>query len=172
MQGAFVLGYHKQRSTAIKQFQIDLATGNALSEQKVIWELFAKIATEGPHLYKREGFYCLVVAEGGTLDGRMLSVARVSDSVRGTFESCSRNPLLTVQGTNDLVPYTGHAELSSLQTAPGKLSYLVFENRGPLSVRAGNVLVDVSRKEGAFWQMSGIRNINKRETKENVGSTF
>lgn len=57
---------------------------------------------EGPHLYKRDGFYYLVVAEGGTQYEHAVSVAR-SKSLFGPYEVHPGNPLVTSRGRKDLV---------------------------------------------------------------------
>jgi beta-xylosidase len=162
IQGAFVMGYHEQPSTTIKQFQIDLATGQALSQQTVIWSGFAKISTEGPHMYKRDGQYYLVVAEGGTFDGHMVSIARSKHSVWGPFESYDHNPLLTAHNTNQLVQYTGHADL--FQAKDGNwhavlLGVRKIKDRYPLGRET--FLTDVSWPEGEFPQMSPIGDISR-----------
>ena len=50
--------------------------------------------TEAPHLYKRNGWYYLVTAEGGTEYGHAVTVAR-SGSIHGPYALHPRTPLLT-----------------------------------------------------------------------------
>ena len=78
----------------IGQFQIDVETGKRLSETKIIWRGTGGRCPEGPHMYKRGGWYYLLIAEGGTEYGHMVTIAR-SRNVWGPFESCPRNPILT-----------------------------------------------------------------------------
>lgn len=49
--------------------------------------------TEGPHLYKRKGYYYLLTAEGGTSYEHAVSLAR-SKNIDGPFELHPANPLL------------------------------------------------------------------------------
>ena len=49
---------------------------------------------EGPHLYKRNGWYYLVVAEGGTEYEHAVTVAR-SRNITGPYEIHPNNPILT-----------------------------------------------------------------------------
>lgn len=49
---------------------------------------------EGPHLYKREGTYYLMCAEGGTGYGHCVTMARSKD-VLGTYEGDPMNPIVT-----------------------------------------------------------------------------
>jgi xylan 1,4-beta-xylosidase len=50
--------------------------------------------TEGPHLYKKDGYYYLVTAEGGTEWDHAVTVAR-SRSLAGPYEVSPHHPLLT-----------------------------------------------------------------------------
>jgi alpha-N-arabinofuranosidase len=101
----------------IFQAEIDVRTGALLSENRVIWGGTGGAYPEAPHLYKIKGRYYLVIAEGGTAYGHMVTVAR-SDSPWGPFESCPRNPILTHRHRCDhIVQGTGHADL--IQAADG-----------------------------------------------------
>jgi beta-xylosidase len=97
-------------STTINLFELDLKTGAKLSEEKVIWRGTGDIYPEGPHLYKHNGWYYLLIAEGGTHGGHMVTMARSRD-VFGRYESCPDNPVLTARGTQEYIQYTGHCEL-------------------------------------------------------------
>ncbi len=50
--------------------------------------------TEGPHLYKHNGYYYLMTAEGGTGYGHCVALLRAKD-ITGPYESCPRNPIIT-----------------------------------------------------------------------------
>lgn len=95
----------------IFQAEIDVQTGTLLSENRLIWGGSGGAYPEAPHLYKINGRYYLLIAEGGTSYGHMVTVAR-SDSPWGPFESCPRNPILTHRHRCDhIVQGTGHADL-------------------------------------------------------------
>jgi xylan 1,4-beta-xylosidase len=51
-------------------------------------------SVEGPHLYKRNGWYYLITAEGGTSYRHAVTLAR-SQSLSGPFEIFPDNPLIT-----------------------------------------------------------------------------
>lgn len=111
IQGAWRLDRTEQPYSTIKQYEIDLQTGQRLSDIKVLWSGSAQIYTEGPHIYKKDGFYYLLVAEGGTFEHHMLCIAR-SRSLWGPFEDCPQNPVLTAYGKPDeAVQDAGHGEL-------------------------------------------------------------
>ena len=78
----------------IGQCELDIETGKQVGEIKNIWSGTGGKCPEGPHLYKINGTYYLMIAEGGTEYGHMETIAR-SNSPWGPFESCPHNPILT-----------------------------------------------------------------------------
>jgi beta-xylosidase len=103
LQGSKTPDFH------IYNFEIDLSTGET-GAQKLIWAGWDKRFTEGPHVYKKDGYYYLLCAEGGTFDFHMLSMARARH-IWGPYESCERNPILTAHNTRNYVQNTGHGDL-------------------------------------------------------------
>lgn len=92
------------------QSRIDVTSGRLLSDPKVVWSGTGGQYPEGPHLYFREGWYYLLLSEGGTEYGHMITMAR-SRSPWGPFEPCSRNPLLTHRSLESPIQALGHADL-------------------------------------------------------------
>ncbi|KXH36347.1 hypothetical protein CNYM01_10790 [Colletotrichum nymphaeae SA-01] len=109
-QGCFVMDRSKQPSCTIKQVEIDVLTGKQLSEQREIWGGYARYDTEGPHVYKVDEWYYLLVAEGGTFEHHMLSIARSRDTW-GPYESYEGNPIMTADGKDEHIQNIGHGEL-------------------------------------------------------------
>lgn len=110
VQGSFVIDYSTHPSCTIKQFEIDIHTGRPLSEQKEIWGGFAQIDTEGPHVFKKDGYYYLMAAEGGTFQYHMLCIARAVN-IWGPYEAYENNPILTASGTREYIQNIGHGDL-------------------------------------------------------------
>ncbi|HAA14114.1 MAG TPA: glycoside hydrolase 43 family protein, partial [Cytophagales bacterium] len=50
--------------------------------------------TEGPHIYKKDGYYHLITAEGGTEYGHAVSQAR-SKAITGPYEIHPENPIIS-----------------------------------------------------------------------------
>ena len=100
--------------TKINLFQIDLKTGEKLSEEETIWNGTGGIYPEGPHIFKRNDWYYLLISEGGTFKGHMITVAR-SKSIWGPYESATKNPILSANGTDEYVQCTGHADMAEDQ---------------------------------------------------------
>lgn len=73
---------------------------------------------EGPHLYRRNGWYYLLTAEGGTFYEHAVTLAR-SRLIDGPYETLPGNPLLTAwQKKTDGLQRSGHASL--VETASGE----------------------------------------------------
>ncbi|EMC96872.1 glycoside hydrolase family 43 protein [Baudoinia panamericana UAMH 10762] len=154
IQGAWRLDRTEQPYSTIKQYEIDLHTGQQLSEPKELWQGSAQVYTEGPHLYKKDGYYYLLVAEGGTFEDHMISIARSKD-ILGPYENCQENPILTAAGKPDeLVQDTGHGEL--FQDSEGQwwatvLGVRKVDDRYPLGRES--FLVPVDWPEGGWPRM-------------------
>lgn len=94
----------------IYNLEINIETGIQLVEPTLIWTGWKKGYTEGPHVYRKDGWYYLLCAEGGTFRYHMLSMAR-SKSIWGPYEAYEKNPLYTASGTAQYVQNTGHGDL-------------------------------------------------------------
>lgn len=107
----YITGSHSPGPwTKIHLFEMDLETGKKLTEEKEVWAGTGGIYPEGPHIYKRNGMYYLLISEGGTYEDHSIVVAR-SSNIWGPYESCPRNPILTARGTDEHVQYTGHCDM-------------------------------------------------------------
>ena len=92
---------------------------------------------EGPHLYKKDGFYYLFCAEGGTSYDHCETVARSRD-LRGPYEIHPQNPLITARDYPDSVlQKTGHGDM--VQT-PGGEWYFVHLTGRP-SIAGGHCML-------------------------------
>ena len=68
---------------------------------------------EGPHIYKKDGYYYMMLAEGGTEHGHHVNILR-SRSLFGPYESNPANPILThfsMKMQNSNIQGLGHADL-------------------------------------------------------------
>lgn len=94
--------------------ELDLTTLALVGPRTVIWNgaMLGAVWAEGPHLYKIDGTYYLLAAEGGTDFHHCVCVAR-SASVTGPYESNRCNPVLTHRhlGRGADVVGVGHADL-------------------------------------------------------------
>jgi len=95
----------------IGQAKINLQTGKLDGDFKEVWRGTGGVWPEGPHLYKINGKYFVMIAEGGTSYDHMVTIAR-SDSPWGPFVPNPRNPILTHRNRPDSsIQALGHADL-------------------------------------------------------------
>ncbi|MEU4230627.1 family 43 glycosylhydrolase [Nonomuraea sp. NPDC026600] len=97
----------------ITQATIDPVSGRLLSPPRKLWNGTGLAHPEGPHVFTRNGWWYLLIAEGGTGPGHSVSIAR-SRSITGPFEGHPANPILSHSGTDHPVQNTGHADLIEL----------------------------------------------------------
>ncbi|KAJ0423477.1 glycosyl hydrolase [Aspergillus carlsbadensis] len=109
MTGSFIHGYRKKVQTVIRQAEIDLTTGRLVTEARDIWAGTGDHCPEGPHIYKKDGWYYLMIAEGGTHRGHKVTIAR-SKAATGPFEGYEKNPLIT-GAPGSPITCVGHADL-------------------------------------------------------------
>lgn len=89
--------------------------------------------TEGPHLYKRDGWYYLLTAEGGTNWDHAVLLAR-SRNLTGPYETHPDRHILTARDRPDSeLQRSGHADLVETQNGETYMVYLAgrpIRNRG------------------------------------------
>ena len=104
-------GHDEKGDQGIVFFKLDPMTGEILSDKKVISRGSGGKCPEGPHMYKKDGWYYLMLAEGGTEFGHMETIGR-SRNIEGPYEFNPAGPLLTARNTNGYpIQCTGHADL-------------------------------------------------------------
>ena len=93
--------------------EIDETTGKRIGESKVIWNGTGGRYPEGPHIYKRDGYYYLLIAEGGTEFSHKITMARSKD-IWGPYEGHPKNPVMThllQKGQDNWIQGVGHADI-------------------------------------------------------------
>ena len=79
--------------------------------------------TEAPHIFKRDGFYYLITAEGGTSYDHAVTHARARD-INGPYEIHPQNPVLTTAGSTHGIQRVGHGQLVDLGDGTALHSFL------------------------------------------------
>lgn len=101
--------------------ELDLKEMKLVGEHKNVWNGAMRniIWPEGPHLYKKDGYYYIMHAEGGTGPDHAVTVCR-SRSIWGPYENNFCNPILTHRHLGQAYPvkYVGHADM--IQTPAGE----------------------------------------------------
>ncbi|KAL5342182.1 glycosyl hydrolase [Aspergillus crustosus] len=93
----------------IHHYSLDLETGE-IGPVTYLWNGTGGAYPEGPHLYKKDGYYYLLIAEGGTETNHAVTMAR-SKSRTGPWEPNPHNPVLTNKNTTEYFQTVGHADL-------------------------------------------------------------
>lgn len=100
-----------ERFSGIDLQEYDEKRGCLIGEPRRIFGGTDRGTTEGPNIFKRNGWYYLVCAEGGTEFGHCATVVR-SRSVWGPYEQSEKSLLLTSSGNNDcMLKRAGHAQI-------------------------------------------------------------
>lgn len=92
--------------------EIDVKTGKQLTPTRKIWNGTGGRYPEGPHIYKKDGWYYLLIAEGGTEYGHQVTIARSRD-IYGPYEANPANPIMThfsMEGQSNPIQGIGHAD--------------------------------------------------------------
>jgi len=114
----------RRRFAGIVIQQIDLSTGALLGQRRTIWQGTDLGFTEGPHLYRRDGWYHLLVAEGGTERNHAVVMARSRD-LFGPYEAHPDGPVLTARDRPDAaLQRAGHGDLVETPAGETWLAYL------------------------------------------------
>lgn len=94
-----------------------------ISEAKLLYYGDQKRAPEGPHLLKKDGYYYLFLAEGGTGMGHRISVAR-SKTLMGNYEPCPYNPIMRQMDEGAAIQRCGHGKPVCTQNGEWYMVYL------------------------------------------------
>ncbi len=104
--------------TEIYLRELDLENMKFVGEETVLWDGAVKgvVWAEAPHIYKVNGYYYLLVAEGGTAHHHSVTIAR-SKNITGPYEGNRGNPILTHRhlGLDYPIVGTGHADFVETQ---------------------------------------------------------
>lgn len=99
--------YDLEKDQVVSGTDVVIVDGGVDISQKPIW-------IEAPHIYKKNGRYYLMCAEGGT-GGWHSEVIFVSDKPKGPYKPAPGNPILTQRyfpkDRPDKVDWAGHADL-------------------------------------------------------------
>ncbi|WP_454717471.1 glycoside hydrolase family 43 protein [Caulobacter segnis] len=142
----------KNRFAGIVLQEFSAAEGKLVGERKVIFEGTAIGLTEAPHLYKRDGWYYLVTAEGGTGWGHAMTMAR-SRNIEGPYELHPDTYVLTSRDRPHVaLQRAGHGDL--VETADG-VTYAVYLCGRPLPNRGRCTLGRETAIQKLVWAEDG-----------------
>ena len=109
--------------------EYDATARKLIGERRTIWHGSKLGLVEGPHIVKKDGWYYLYCAEGGTFATHAESVAR-SRTIEGPYEEMPGNPLITsVPDSKNPIQSAGHGCL--VETPAGEW-YFAHLGRRPI----------------------------------------
>ena len=127
----------------------DPASGKLVGERKNIFTGTDLKLVEGPHLYKRNGWYYLLTAEGGTGYSHACTLAR-SRQIDGPYDLHPLKHILTAKDHNmNRVQRAGHGDI--VDTPDGK-TYLVHLMGRPTTQKRRCVLGRETGIQEAEWR--------------------
>ncbi|MNO55488.1 Beta-xylosidase [compost metagenome] len=130
------LGNHNFYGIVLQEY--DAAKRKLVGEAKVIFKGTDIKSTEAPHLYKINGYYYLLTAEGGTRFEHQATIIR-SKSIHGPYEVHPHNPLISSWSHPRIaLQKAGHASIVQTHTNEW---FLVHLTGRPLS-REGHPLIN------------------------------
>lgn len=135
-----------------------------VGERRVIFEGTDLGLTEAPHIYRRDGWYYLLTAEGGTGFGHAATLAR-SRSLHGPYELHPDRQILTSRDRPDApLQRAGHADLVETQ---GGETYAVYLCGRPIPNRGRCILGRETAIQPMTWGEDGwLRTRDGRGTPE------
>jgi xylan 1,4-beta-xylosidase len=123
----------RNRFAGIVAQEYDAFAAKLVGERKLIFPGTPLGLTEAPHLYKRDGWYHLITAEGGTGFGHAVTMAR-SRTLEGPYELHPDGPVLTSRDRpHAALQRAGHADLVETPDGTTWMAYLCgrpLPNRG------------------------------------------
>jgi xylan 1,4-beta-xylosidase len=122
----------RERFAGIEIQRYDREAARLVGEAVTIFTGTAAKLTEGPHLYRHDGWYYLVTAEGGTSWEHQVTVAR-SRELLGPYTVDPAGPMLTSVDRPDLtLQKAGHGSLVQTPAGEWYLAHLVGRPYSPL----------------------------------------
>ena len=117
-----------QGDEGIRIAEINIETGEILSPERLVWGGMGGRFPEAPHVYKKDGYYYLMLGEGGTEYMHSVTIGR-SKNLLGTYDPCPLNPILTHAnriGQGNQIQGVGHADLVQAQDGSWWMVFLGF----------------------------------------------
>ena len=122
-----------------------------LGEPRKIFHRGPRGATEGPHLYHRNGWYYLLLAEGGTGLNHAVLISRAR-TIEGPYEIDPAGYLLTADPSRSKLLRAGHGSLVETESGDWFLAHLCSR---PLPGRGRSVMGRETALQAVRWTDDG-----------------
>ena len=138
-------------SPGIGMYPLDLKTLKPIGNPKLIYTGWSRSSAEGPKMLKKDGYYYLFTAEGGTGYGHYQAVAR-SNNIWGKYK---RGPKMLYSSEKDSLGPIQKAGHGTLFTSPDGTWYTTHLGSRPTSVRGANPLGRETFIQKMEWTKDG-----------------
>lgn len=122
---------------SIRLWRLDPVSLQPTDGPFTLWHgaMLAAATPEAPRLFKRDGWYWLLIAEGGTGPDHAVTLARSRD-ITGPYSGVPANPLLTHRhlGPDMPVQCVGHADLLRMEDGSWRACCLAERRHGELAM--------------------------------------
>ncbi len=157
-------GHHRFAGITLQEYSH--AERRLVGSRKIIFRGTALGLTEAPHLYKRDGMYYLLVAEGGTTYEHAAVMAR-STAIDGPYELHPSTPFLTSWNVpENPLQKAGHASMVETHNGKCYIAHLVgrpirpaearlLTDRGYCPLGRETALQKIEWKDGWPWVVGG-----------------
>lgn len=98
-------------------------TGDMIGTPRLIWQGVNRRKSEGPHILKKDGWYYIIQAEGGTGSGHMITCSRAR-ALYGPYTACPFNPILGAKRDSAYIGRGGHGKPVRLHDGRWAIPYL------------------------------------------------
>ena len=131
--------------------------GEMMEEPRMIWMGTNRYKSEGPHIIRKDGWYYIFQAEGGTGNGHMISCARARH-LEGPYEHCPFNPILGGKRRGAYIARGGHGKPFQLADGRWAIVYLCGRRIGGKSLMGRETALDPLEWTADGWPMvNGLR---------------
>lgn len=146
-----------KRSAGIVLQEYDWKNRQMIGEPKMMFEGTEVGQTEGPSIYKKDGWYYLMTAEGGTSYEHRVTLVR-SKNIWGPYELHPSKYILTSEGTDCYLQKAGHASICQDKDGRWYIAYLCsrpLENQRCIMGRETAVQEVEWREDGWLYLKNG-----------------
>ncbi len=107
----------------VKIVRLAADSSRAVDNPISLWDGTGRGYPEGPHIYKKDGYYYLLLAEGGTGWEHCITCAR-SRNLTGPYESSPHGPIIGQTDRSHPIQKAGHGKLVQTQNGEWWICYL------------------------------------------------
>lgn len=131
-----------------------------VGEVHYIFEGSERGLTEGPHIYRKDGWYYLLTAEGGTGYNHAMTIARSRD-ITGPYELHPQHPFVSaMEAPDNYLQKTGHGDFVETQNGEWYAVFLTgrpLDQRGRCTLGRESAIERIEWRDGWPWLAAGGR---------------